>query len=130
MIGFIKTLFAAIFGVIGAILKLPLTLLSLPAKLLSSGNGNSAEATPKKKKGEAFFLEADDAKGTPASATQPQAKPQPAAVAATANALNLPQPTVTATPAPANDYKAFASRRRPGANMKSYLDMAKGMKNA
>jgi hypothetical protein len=133
MIGSIKKIFASIFGIFGAILKLPFNLLS-PKK---DAAGESAPA--KKKKNKAFYLEASDAAGVPTPAA-PQAAPKKtkanketaaaAPAAATAAALNLPQPTVTETPAPASNYKAFGPRRRPGANMKSYLDMAKTIKSA
>ncbi len=132
MIGFIKKLFASIFGIFGAILKLPITLITLPIKLLSSKKESTPESVPtqKKKKNKAFFLEATDAKGVPAPAPAAQTKPAPAAAAA----LNLPQPTVTVsntpTITPANNYTKFGPRRRPGANMKSYLDMAKTIKSA
>jgi hypothetical protein len=135
MIGSIKKLFASIFGIFGAILKLPITLITLPIKLLSSGKKTTADSAPnpKKKKKEAFFLEATDAKGVPAPVPTAKTKPAPAPAAA---ALNLPQPTVTVSNAPApastaaNNYTKFGPRRRPGANMKSYLDMAKTIKSA
>jgi hypothetical protein len=127
MIGFIKKIFAAIFGV-----------LLFPVKLLSSDKNkqaNTATDAAPNKKSEAFFLEEADAKGVPA-ATPKKAKASkkekvaaaPVAVA-TASTLNLPQPNVTTTVAE-NNYVQFTTRRRPGANMKSYLDMAKTIKNA
>ena len=133
MIGSIKKIFASIFGIFGAILKLPLN-------LLSSKKDATAESAPakKQKKDKSFYLEASDAKGVPAAAAPPQAAPKskkekaaPVATA-TAAALNLPAPTVTvsAAPTPASNYKTFGPRRRPGANMKSYLDMAKTIKSA
>jgi hypothetical protein len=126
MIGFIKKIFAAIFGV-----------LLFPVKLLSSGKNkqaNTATDAAPNKKSEAFFLEEADAKGVPAATPKAKAskkgKVAAAPVAATtANALNLPQPNVTTTVAE-NNYVQFTTRRRPGANMKSYLDMAKTIKNA
>jgi hypothetical protein len=127
MIGFIKKIFAAVFGV-----------LLLPLKLFSSGKNKKAntatDAAPKKN--EAFFLEESEAKGVPAPASK-KAKASKKekvatapAVAATASALNLPQPTVTTNGIAENSYVQFTTRRRPGANMKSYLDMAKTIKNA
>jgi hypothetical protein len=134
MIGFIKKIFAAIFGV-----------LLFPVKLLSSGKNKkgkpAAELAPKKEAAEAFFLEESEAKSVtaPAAKKEETSKKSKAskkekvtaapAVAATANALNLPQPTVTKAAAE-NSYVQFTTRRRPGANMKSYLDMAKTIKNA
>jgi hypothetical protein len=148
MIGSIKKLFASIFGIFVTILKLPITLITLPLKLLSSKKDKdpaqaSAPAKQKKKSG-AFFLEAEDAQGVPTPTPTPAAKAkaknkvkvqaQPAPITATATALNLPQPTITTSntpaPTPASNYTVFGSRRRPGANMKSYLDMAKAIKNA
>jgi hypothetical protein len=139
MIGSIKKIFASIFGIFGAILKLPFG-------LLSSKKDATAESAPatKQKKNKAFYLEATDAKGVPTPAAAPQNAPKTktkakakketaaAPVAATAATLNLPQPTVTVTetPTPASNYKTFGPRRRPGANMKSYLDMAKTIKSA
>lgn len=59
----------------------------------------------------------------------PKAEPvKVAEPAATAKALNLPQPTVTNF---ATDYLITTSnngRRRPGANMSSFLDMARQVK--
>ena len=139
MLGSIKKIFASIFGIFGAILKLPVTLISLPFKLLSSKKDTAADSAPakKQKKDKAFFLEAPDAKGvpTPAAAPKPAASKQEkkaaaVAIATPASALNLPQPTVTVSSTPASNYKAFGPRRRPGANMKSYLDMAKTVKGA
>jgi hypothetical protein len=141
MIGSIKKIFASIFGIFGAILKLPVTLISLPFKLLSSKKDTTAESAPakKQKKNKAFFLEAPDALGVPTPAATPKAatpkqekKAAAVATATPASALNLPQPTVTVstTPVSASTYKVFGPRRRPGANMKSYLDMAKTVKGA
>lgn len=133
MIGSIKKIFASIFGIFGAILKLPVTLISLPFKLLSSNKDTAAESAPakKQKKDKAFFLEATDAKGVPTPAATPKQEKKAATVATATpdSALNLPQPTVTVS-TPASNYKAFGPRRRPGANMKSYLDMAKTVKGA
>jgi hypothetical protein len=137
IMGSIKNLFSGLFGIIVFILKLPLTLITLPLKLLSSrkDKGSSPAPKAKKKSGEAFYLEMEDAKGfvetAPKAETSAKAKaPQSAApAAASASALNLPQPTV-ATSAPEVAYSQFGSRRGPGANMKSFLDMAKTVKSA
>lgn len=163
MIGFLKNIFSGLFGILGAILRLPITLISLPLKFFSSNKsedqskGQSKDALPTKNKKSSggFYLEADDARGyTAETATNGNAAPktaeaapqnakiqekakasQPAAASAktavTADALNMPQPTVTtsaAAPEPA--YSQFGSRRGPGANMKSFLDMAKTVKRA
>jgi hypothetical protein len=124
MIGFIKKIFAAVFGV-----------LLLPFKLFSSGKNKKAntvtDAAPKKN--EAFFLEESEAKGVSAAAPKKEKsskKEKVSATAGAAGALNLPQPTVTNNGVAENSYVQFTTRRRPGANMKSYLDMAKTIKNA
>jgi hypothetical protein len=157
--GLIKNLFSTILGVLVFLVKLPLSLLTLPAKLLPSSKGKSKGTTkavaPKAtnepapnspQTNEAFFLDGAEATGVVATeskapgkkskakktkapkAPKPEAVPAASSAAATANALNLPQPTVTASPE--MTYTSFTPRRRPGANMKSYLDMAKSMKNA
>ncbi len=128
MIGSIKKIFASIFGIFGAILKLPLNLLS------SKKDANAESAPAKQKKNKAFYLEATDTGGVPAPTVAPKsskkAKNAAAVATTTVTALNLPQPTVTVTPTLASNYKTFGPRRRPGANMKSYLDMAKTVKGA
>lgn len=136
--GSIKNLFSGLFSIIISILKLPITLITLPLKLLSSGKDQGSSSAPKakKKSGEAFYLEMEDAKGfaesAPETETSTKAKaPQSAAPASTASALNLPQPTVvTNTPASEVTYSQFGTRRGPGANMKTFLDMAKTVKSA
>ncbi|HEY9909078.1 MAG TPA: hypothetical protein V6D18_15895 [Thermosynechococcaceae cyanobacterium] len=72
--------------------------------------------------------EAKPAKVEAPAPTKAEAKPDPAAVA---QALNLPQPTVTnfATTY-MNTGNGAGGRRRPGANMSSYLDMAKQMRTS
>jgi murein DD-endopeptidase MepM/ murein hydrolase activator NlpD len=110
LFGGIGKLLAAIFGIFGSL-----------GKLLPSGKGSKAE--------KAIFLDGAEAKGfaSESKAAAPS-KPAPAKVtaAATSKALNLPQPTVTSTSeATAPTYSQFGPRRRPGANMKTFLDMAK-----
>lgn len=62
-----------------------------------------------------------------ASAAQPVAASAPQAVAAANQALNMPKPKVS-TIEPLNIPK-FGPARRPGANMKSFLDMAKTVRS-
>jgi hypothetical protein len=155
MFGFIKKL----LGVLVSIIKFPLTLLpggkgkSAGAKVAKpETEATIAETETTSAKTSAFFLEEAEATGvTPQPTAKKESKKNKSKksakskaadkskatepVAAAASTLNLPQPTVTTviaevTPTPANNYKQFASRRRPGANMKSYLDMAKTIKNA
>jgi hypothetical protein len=108
LFGAIGKIFAAIFGIFG--------------KLLPSGKGQA----------NTFFLEAEDAKGIAKAPTQAAASSSAkSSNTPVASALNLPQPTVTSSTAVtpvAPAYSQFGSRRRPGANMKSYLDMAKTAK--
>jgi hypothetical protein len=70
---------------------------------------------------------------------KPQAKPAPVATVAptpaapakpapAAQALNLPKPTVTFASTYLAPGNGSSGRRRPGANMTSYLDMAKQVK--
>ncbi|BCX12066.1 MAG: hypothetical protein KatS3mg067_1004 [Thermosynechococcus sp.] len=104
----LKKLFGPIFGLLGAI-----------AKLFGLG-----------KKGE-FYIELDGntaapaAPPTPTKATEPAptpepaAAPQPAQAVATAPAEPTPTPVVPSVP-----YTRFA-RRRPGANMAAFLNMAR-----
>jgi murein DD-endopeptidase MepM/ murein hydrolase activator NlpD len=120
LFGGIGKLLAAIFGIFGSL-----------GKLLPSGKGSKAKkASGKGSKAEkAIFLDGADAKGfaSKSKAAAPS-KPAPAkaAAAATSKALNLPQPTVTSTSeVTAPTYSQFGPRRRPGANMKTFLDMAK-----
>lgn len=137
--GSIKNLFSGLFGILVSILKLPITLITLPLKLLPSGKNKGSASAPKanKKSNGAFYLEMDDAKGfvEPAPKAEAPAKAKATQSAApttatNASALNLPQPTVTTASEPEISYSQFGSRRGPGANMKSYLDMAKTIKSA
>ena len=108
-----------------------------------------AEETTQKVK--EFFLEGDEARGyttadkakaaatqeKPESAAQGQTKAQGAAkngsatqkapqTAATANALNLAKPKVTSY----REFSSFGDRRRPGANMSDFLEMARQMRTS
>lgn len=135
--GAIKNIFSGLFGIIVFILKLPLTVITLPLKLLSSGKKKGLSSAPEanKKSNGAFYLEEEDAKGfvepvpkVKASTKKASAK---APAASNTSALNLPQPTVTTTAsAPEIAYSQFGSRRGPGANMKSFVEMAKTIKSA
>ncbi len=96
-----------------------------------------AQKQPKQAKPEAaFFLESEDARGytsangKSAASSQKTKKAAPVA-ATTASALNLPAPTVSNAPAEsaAPPFVQFA-RRRPGANMSAFLDMAKQVKTS
>lgn len=116
LFGGIGKLLAAIFGIFGSL-----------GKLLPSGKKTqNAE--------KAIFLDGAEAKGyasaskaaAPSSPATPKGTPK-ATASATSNTLNLPQPTVTTSNAAATApaYSQFGPRRRPGANMKAFLDMAK-----
>jgi hypothetical protein len=147
---FIKSFFGGLFSFLGGLLGGSKQLQESPAG--ASENG----ATVRKSRNSGYFLELDDARSTPAPATQPTAtveapakveKPKAAPVAAApvspatpakaeppkpaANPLNLPQPTVT-TFAP--DYLSTTAstngRRRPGANMNYFLDLARQVKTS
>ncbi|WP_460193351.1 hypothetical protein [Thermosynechococcus sp. FA-CM-4201] len=110
----LKKLFGAIFGLFGAI-----------AKLFGLG-----------KKGE-FYIELDESTAAPPTPTKaaepaptPEPAPQPAQPVATAptpvaTAPAEPTPAPEPTPVtPSVPYTRFA-RRRPGANMAAFLNMAR-----
>ncbi len=121
MIGFVKKLLSGLLGIFG-----------LFGKLLPFGKKEKKAAAPKQPKPKAVFLDAEEAKGytEPTPKAQPKAPATPAPAASTASSLNLPQPTVTTASNnnAAPEFVQFGPRRRPGANMKAYLDMARTMK--
>ena len=101
-----------------------------PAKAEPAKAESASQKSKKAKKGKkpaAVFLEAEEARGY-TSGSQPQA-------AQSASTLNLPKPKVSASnskPQAAKEsgtvFSQFGSRRRPGANMQAFLDMAKTIK--
>ncbi|MFN3679733.1 hypothetical protein [Thermosynechococcus sp.] len=109
----LKKLFGAIFGLFGAI-----------AKLFGLG-----------KKGE-FYIELDESTAAPATpkataeAAEPAPTPEPAAAPQTAQPVAAAPPPAATAPAapmpvtPSVPYTRFA-RRRPGANMAAFLEMAR-----
>ena len=144
-VNFLKNLFSGLFSVLGGLLS---------SKKKQDAIAGSAPA-PKKSGKSGYFLELDEAKGTGSAATPAKAvaaptpakaestngatakpavaaapKPAPKPVGAN-TALNLPQPTVT-TFAPKYLAPTGSSngRRRPGANMSSFLDMARQVKTS
>ena len=144
IVNLIKKLFSGIFSFVGGLL--PGKKSSLPGKKSSNGFylelsdaevGKSAPVaaeTPKpaaKSKQEAAPAAAEPVKSEPVKVAEKVAdiaatngsKPTASAT------LNLPQPTVTFADAAATPQPTTA-RRRPGANMSSYLEMARGMKTA
>ncbi len=149
LVNFLKNIVSGVFSFLGGLFS---------SKKSQNAIADAAPK-PGKARNSGYFLELDEAKGvgsalTPASkqepakadakaepakavvkskqaktpAAEPKAAPKPAAANA---ALNLPQPTVT-TFAPkylaANG--SSNGRRRPGANMSSFLDMARQIKTA
>ena len=142
---FLKNLFSSLFSFVGGFLG---------SKKKQTAIEGSASA-PRKSGKSGYFLELDEAKGignvvapikavaAPATAKAESkngaiakpivaAEPKPAPKPAGANAaLNLPQPTVT-TFAPKYLAPSGSSngRRRPGANMSSFLDMARQVKTS
>jgi hypothetical protein len=97
----------------------------------SSSNGAVAKAAEPAKKPEPVAVKAESKsakKPEPVAAkaeSKPAKKPEPVAAA---KALNLPEPKVTNF---ATDYllpNSSNGRRRPGANMASYLDLARQVK--
>jgi hypothetical protein len=136
--GFIKTIFGSIFGLIGGLFK---------AIVGIFGIGKKSE----------FYLEADDADGgsspavapqdvappaTPKSATEPAAVTPAASTPAAAPAPAQPEaPVAAVAPAPAkpepvgnfatdylNGSSGTMTRRRPGPSLSPFKDMAKQVK--
>lgn len=118
-----------------------------------SGNatGSTGTTKPAKKKGSAYFLELDDAKGvgnsSAAAAPSATAQPAPPKAEAKAKPEAKPETKVAVAPTPvakpatpvveqsatfAPDYliapNSASSRRRPGANMSYFLNLAKQAK--
>lgn len=76
-----------------------------------------------------FFLDTDEARGyspNGGSASSSQETRPSASQPAAASTLNLPQPKVTSY----SDFSNFGDRRRPGANMSSFLDMARKVRTS
>lgn len=144
--GFIKSLFGGIFGFIGRLLGL-----NKSDYVLDLGESDTAKAEPAKAakaeptkaaKAEPTKVEAKkEAKPEPAKVeAKKEAKPAPAKVEAKKEAKPAPAPKPAATkaktePVPAGFAPNYlmpavtSTRRRPGANMSSYLSMARQMKS-
>jgi type IV secretory pathway VirB10-like protein len=123
IMGFIKSLFGGIFGFIGRLLGL-----NKSDYVLDLGESDTAKAEPAKAevKKEAK-PEPAKAQATPAQPAKAKAAPAPAPKPAAAKAKTEPVP---AGFAPNYLMPAVTStRRRPGANMSSYLSMARQMKS-
>jgi hypothetical protein len=149
---FIKGFFGGLFSFLGGLLG--------GSKQLQESSAGASEngAKVRKSRNSGYFLELDDARSVsssapakqpaaiveaPAKVEKPKAAPATAAPASSAtpakveppkpvaNPLNLPQPTVT-TFAP--DYLSTTAstngRRRPGANMNYFLDLARQVKTS
>ncbi|MBW4552127.1 MAG: hypothetical protein KME35_13620 [Aphanocapsa sp. GSE-SYN-MK-11-07L] len=147
MFGLVKKLFGGILAFIGSIFsfgkkdkKIAPAKESLESKVVEAKppapeNKKQPKAKKQAKPEAAFFLEAEDARGYTSangkSAANPQKAKKEAAVASTtASALNLPAPTVSSAPAEAASPFVKFARRRPGANMSAFLDMAKQVKTS
>lgn len=143
MIRFIKNLF-------GGILTFVSNLFSFGKKekpQLSSNGGSQKSEAPKKDTASqqetktaknsnrkaaqpAFFLDSDDARGFKSTdaGSQPSQNQLPTEKApkpqTTNNGLNMPKPKVTSF----DDFSNFGDRRRPGANMSDFLEMARQLK--
>jgi len=153
VINLIKNIFGGIFSFIGGILggkkssgyymelDEAKTAKAEPAKAETKAAAPVAAATAEVKKSEPVKAEALKAEAPKAESAKAKAKKATAELAKAdmnsstngakppvpANTLNLPQPTVSF----ATEYlvpKPTNSRRRPGANMGSFLEMAKTVK--
>lgn len=145
LLNFFKNLFSGIFGFLGGLLGgkskdgfylelkeesgVAPVAVAAPVAAAAPVASKSAEKVSPAKSTRAEKLAALAAEGASAAKS--------AAPAAVATAVKPPQPTVTSAPKePA--IKTFADQywvpatpsRRPGANMSSFLDMARGMKKA
>lgn len=122
MFGLIKKLFSGIFTFIGKVLGFGGKTEQLPAAKPDVEPAPTPAAQP-----QTFFLEPEEARGYQSS----NGRTASATPAATAASLNLPEPKVTQTANSSGDpaYAQFA-RRRPGANMNAFLEMAKQVKTS
>ncbi len=144
MFGFIKNLFAGIFGFLGNLfgfkkteyfLDLDDSQGSKDAKPSQPAKAEPAKAQAQEQKAAApGAAKAEPAKATAAKPAQKAAQPATAAqngqAAKPAAPAKAPEPAVSGF---ATRYLVTASngsRRRPGANMSSYLTMARDMKTA
>lgn len=147
VINLIKNLFSGIFSFIGGIfggkksgyymeLDEAKSAIAKPAKAVKKAAAPVAAAIAEVTKSEPEKAETPEAESAKAKAKKATAEPAKADVNGStngakppvpANTLNLPQPTVSF----ATEYlipKPTNSRRRPGANMESFLEMAKTAK--
>lgn len=133
LVNLIKKLFSGIFSFIGGLLGGGKSGGGYYLELDEAQSGKTASA-PKQEENQPAEANGKPAAAPVATIAAP-AKVETASLngskpAAPANPLNLPQPTVSNF---ASEYlapKPTAGRRRPGANMSSYLEMAKNMKTA
>jgi hypothetical protein len=138
LVNLIKKLFSGIFSLIGGLLRRKKSDSGYYLELNEAESGKAADA-PKS-------VETKAPKTDKAAPKTDKAAPVAAAVAiaapavdtaslngskpATANPLNLPQPTVSSFAPEYLTPKPTAGRRRPGANMSSFLEMAKTVKTS
>jgi hypothetical protein len=138
IINFFKNLIGGVFGFIGGLfggkktkdgffMELEEAPTAAPTAVATpEAPAASAKATKQSIKAEKTAAKAEK---TAAKAEKAAAKAAVAAAesapAPAANPLNLPEPTISF--AEANRLPTPTPRRRPGANMGSYLNMAKGM---
>jgi hypothetical protein len=137
MFGLVKKLFGGILAFIGNIFSFgkkdkKIAAVAEPKAVKAAPPENKKQPKAKKqaKPEAAFFLDNEDARGFTSANGKSAASPNKAApVAAAATALNLPAPTVNSAPAEPAPFIQFA-RRRPGANMSAFLNMAKQVKTS
>jgi hypothetical protein len=118
----------------------PVAAKAAPEKSVKAAKPEKAKKVASSK---SFYLDETEARGfeapngkpaaeakpakTKAKKTKEAADPKPVAAAATTPVAPAAKPSTPAASAPANTFKQFATRR-PGANMSSFLDMAKQVK--
>jgi hypothetical protein len=145
LVNLIKKLFSGIFSLIGGLLRRKKSDSGYYLELNEAESGKAADA-PKSVETKAPKTDKAAPKTDKAAPKADKAAPVAAAVAiaapavdtaslngskpATANPLNLPQPTVSSFAPEYLTPKPTAGRRRPGANMSSFLEMAKTVKTS
>lgn len=131
MLRLLRNLFSGIFGFLAGIVGFGKKSKTPPLDP-STPQSEKATITPASGNGRAksFFLEGDEARSFTTAEPKPAASVQKQetreSLAASGQTLNLPAPKFTARA----DLPTSSDRRRPGANMQSYLNMARQLKTS
>lgn len=141
MFGFLKNIFGGIFGFLGKILGLgkkseyAYEFEATPAAKAIPASQPAPKAEAAKPAATEVKAEAAKAEAKPAKAEKATTKKEKPAKVETPAPAAAKKPEPAKTPAPVGGFAsqyltptATATRRRPGANMTSYLDMAREVK--